>query len=171
MVLPIPTASLASSASLTTQFVQRMSIAFGLLLVVELGLSAARFYVLDIWGGVIMSLISVFGFFVVRFRFDLQWTIMFGITIFFYGLIHFVMLLEKAILSWGNFPETQAGPRPLTRDILLIAAPVVDWALSSLCVYTFKSASSAIYSTPDERQPLAAASSFTPFSGQGRKLA
>lgn len=158
------------SSSLSESFVNKMSIIFALFLVVELGLSAARFYILDIWGGVIMTLISVFGGFVVKYKFDLQWTLMFGITIFFYGLIHFVMLLERGIINWGNFPDVSSS-KALVRDILFIAAPVIDWTLSGLCFYIFKSATSHLQSTPAERQPLNPTSAFTPFSGQGRKLA
>ena len=171
MVLPIP--AIASSGSLSVNFVKNMTIAFAIFLFLETGLSGIRFYVLDIWGGVIMTLISVFGFFVIRYNFDLQWTIMFGITIFFYGLIHFVMLLERGILNWGNFPDTTSGPKELIRDILFIAAPVIDWTLSGLCMYTFKSATTNVYNN-SERQPLIphpVNNTFTPFSGQGRKLA
>jgi hypothetical protein len=157
-----------------------MTWAFGFLLSLELATSGLRFYFLDIWGGVIMTLISVFGIFVVRYSFDLQWTVMFGVTIFFYGLIHFVMLLERMIGIWPAFPDiSNPDHRVVIRDIVFIVAPVVDWTLSILCYIVFRSATSNAYSggTFEERQPLAgrsanstSSSTFVPFSGEGRKL-
>ena len=178
MVLPIPMSSAAGA--LPQSFVKTMTIVFSIILGIELGLSVARFYVLDIWGGVIMTLITVFGAFVVKNKFDPQWTMMFAITLFFYGLVHFVMLLERVVVVWPVFPDVHAKDiRILMRDIVLIAAPVIDWALCGLSWYCFRRATSAAYagSTDEERQPLArsssrlTASSFTPFSGEGRKLA
>ena len=91
MVLPIPVAAMGG-VSIPSSLAKKMTWAFAILLSLELGTSGLRFYFLDIWGGVIMTLISIFGIFVVRYNFDIQWTIMFGVTIFFYGLIHFVIV-------------------------------------------------------------------------------
>lgn len=129
-----------------------------------------------------MSLITVFGAFVVKYEFDMQWTIMFGITLFFYGLIHFVMCIERMVLTWPGFPDiTSKEPRVVVRDLMMIAAPIVDWTIVGLCYYVFKKATSSAFSSDEERQPIrssitrsdsvrSAASSFTPFSGQGHKL-
>lgn len=195
MVMPIPAAAFGGSpaAIFSPSFMKTMSIVFSVFLALEIVLSGIRFYVLDIWGGVIMILIAVFGAFVVRYQFDLQWTMMFGITIFFYGLIHLVMTIERAVLLWPDFPDVSAKEiRVLMRDWLLIVAPVVDWTLAALSFYIFRRSTSALFGgfSDEERQPLrgrdrsgsavmssnnqnasSATSSFTPFSGQGRKLA
>jgi len=185
MVLPVPAAAFGGSpaAYLSASFMRTMSIVFSVFLALEIVLSGIRFYVLDIWGGVIMILIAVFGVFVVRYQFDLQWTMMFGITIFFYGLIHFVMAVEQTVLRWPDFPDrTGKDIRVIMRDWLLVVAPVVDWTLSGLSLFIFRKATGSAFGSDEERQPLrgftrqsssaaaAPASSFTPFSGQGRKL-
>ena len=186
MVLPIPAAAFGGSpaAYFSTSFMRTMSIVFSVFLALEIVLSGIRFYVLDIWGGVIMILIAVFGVFVVRYQFDLQWTMMFGITIFFYGLIHLVMTIERTVLMWPNFPDVSGTDvRSGMRDWLLIVAPVIDWTLAGLSLYVFKKATASAFGSDEERQPLRGfsrqgsasvnpvpSSSFTPFSGQGRKL-
>jgi hypothetical protein len=181
-MIPIPASAMASGASVPRPLVATMTWTFSILLGLELALAATRFYILDIWGGVIMTLISVFGIFLVRYEFDLQWVVMFGITIFFYGLIHFVMLLERMILNWGSFPSAYdaANPRMMVKDIVFIASPIVDWTLTALCAYVFRKSVYTSYSMSNERQPilgsrtnstLSGGSSFTPFSGQGHKLA
>ena len=199
MVMPVPAAAFGGSpaAYFSPSFMKTMSIVFSVFLALEIVLSGIRFYVLDIWGGVIMILIAVFGAFVVHYQFDLQWTMMFGITIFFYGLIHLVMTIERAVLLWPDFPDVTAKEiKVLMRDWLLIVAPVVDWTLAALSFYIFRKSTSALFGgfSDEERQPLrggfqrdrsgsavmsgsnnqngsSATSSFTPFSGQGRKLA
>ena len=178
MVLPMPAVAMGP-ASLPSSFRTGMKIAFSVFLVCEVALSVLRFYVFDIWGGVMMSLISVFGFFVVKYDFDLQWTIMFGMTIFFYGLIHFVMMIEKMVMGWPSFPDIHAiEVRVIVRDFVFILAPVIDWTLTVLCYLVFRKTTYSGGSTSEERQSLIrgssiinASGSFTPFSGQGRKLA
>lgn len=162
---------------LPTSLVRKMSWIYGSLVFLELAMAVLRFYFLDIWGGVIMTLMSVFGALVVRYSFDLQWTVMFGVTIFFYGLVHFVMMLERIVAAWPVFPD-MTDVRLAMRDIVFIAAPIVDWTLAGLSYYIFKSATSASYmvGSADERRPLnrsssvATSGSFVPFSGEGRKL-
>jgi hypothetical protein len=147
-----------------------------------------------------MTLIGVFGIFVMKYGFELQWIVMFGITIFFYGLIHFVMMLERIIIGGTDFLST-IDNRSFIRDIVFIAAPVVDWTLMALCIYMYKKmmhgGGEQTNGNWEERRPLtgggqviaggppAAApsrqgssagnfsrsSSFTPFSGTGRRLA
>ena len=178
MVLPIPVAAMGG-VSIPSSLARKMTWAFAILLTLELGTSGLRFYFLDIWGGVIMTLISIFGIFVFRYAFDLQWTVMFGVTIFFYGLIHFVMLLERMVGTWPLFPDLKnPDHRVLMKDIVFIVAPVVDWTLAVLCWVVFRSAT--VGSSIAERQPLVrsgtrssvatSASNFVPFSGEGRKL-
>ena len=171
-------AAVGGSLSVPPSVARKMYWAFGILLAAELATSALRFYFLDIWGGVIMTLISVFGILVVRYSFDLQWVVMFGVTIFFYGLIHFVMLLERLVVVWPAFPDL-ASPekRVAIRDIVFIAAPIIDWTLTGLCWFVFKSATNNAFmgSSAEERQPLARSSTtstsgFVPFSGEGHKL-
>jgi hypothetical protein len=181
MVIPLPMASVGGSVSVPRALVSKMNWMFGSLLACELATAGLRFYFLDIWGGVIMTLISVFGVFVVKYKFDLQWVVMFGVTIFFYGLIHFVMLLERLILVWPTFPDLQSpDKRIVIRDIVLMVSPVVDWTLTGLCWYMFRSATTYAYAgSVEERQPLArsntrsstTSSGFVPFSGEGHKLA
>ena len=184
MVFPVPAVAMSSGASLPESTKKTMKIVFSVLLSIEIVLSGLRFYVFDIWGGVIITLIAIFGAFVVKYDFDLQWTLMFGITLFFYGLIHLVMCIERLVITYPLFPDIHnPSQRIVVRDMLLILAPAVDWTIVGLCYYVFKKSTSAIYSgTDDERQPLrtnvinrqastqSAGSSFTPFSGQGRKL-
>ena len=168
---------------------------FGVLVGMEFGLCGLRFYFLDIWGGVIMSLIGIFGIFVMRYNFDLQWVVMFGITIFFYGLIHFVMMLERVIIGYGDFLSTSGDPRFFVRDLVFIAAPIVDWGLMGLCIYMYRKmmyGDDSAMGTYEEQRPLTTGSvvssggngigrqnsstlsrsnsSFTPFSGTGRRL-
>jgi hypothetical protein len=178
MVLPIPVAAMGG-VSIPSSLARKMTWAFSILLALELATSGLRFYFLDIWGGVIMTLISIFGIFVVRYNFDLQWTVMFGVTIFFYGLIHFVMLLERMVALWPLFPGiNNPDHKVLVKDIVFIVAPVVDWTLTVLCWIIFRSAT--VGSVMEERQPLMRSgtrssvginsSTFVPFSGEGRKL-
>lgn len=185
MVIPIPASAMASGASVPSSLVSSMRWIFGAGLVIELILAGTRFYIIDIWGGVIMTLISVFGGFLVKYDFDLQWTVMFGITIFFYGLIHFVMFLERMILNWGAFPAAYSAdnPRAMVKDIVFIASPIIDWTLAALCAYVFRK---SVYgwAESEERRPILSragttrssvlssngSSSFTPFSGHGHKL-
>ena len=176
---------------------------FGVLIGFEFGLCGLRFYFLDIWGGVIMSLIGIFGIFVMRYNFDLQWVVMFGITIFFYGLIHFVMMLERLVIGYGDFLSTSGDPRLFVRELVFIAAPIVDWGLMGLCIYMYRKLmygdESSVGGTYEEQRPLTGGSalggggslissggtgsigrqnsaisrsnsSFTPFSGTGRRL-
>ena len=174
MVLPIPISAMSAGASVPVYTVRTLTWIFFFGLGLEFALAGARFYIIDIWGGVIMTLISIFGCLLIRYEFDLQWTVMFGITIFFYGLIHFVMLLERLIINWGDFPAT-SGARAIVKDAVFIAAPIVDWFLMGLCLYAYKKATTNAYiGNADEREPLTSSvrsSTFTPFSGQGRKLA
>jgi hypothetical protein len=183
MVLPIPMAAVGGSVSVPPSLVSKMNWIFGALLGCELATSGLRFYFLDIWGGVIMTLISIFGIFVMRYKFDLQWVVMFGVTIFFYGLIHFVMMLERMVMVWPSFPDLEApDKRIIIRDIVFMVSPVIDWTLTGLCWYMFRSATSyAFGGTAEERQPLArsntrssattSSTGFVPFSGEGHKLA
>jgi hypothetical protein len=170
---------------------------FGILIGIEFGLCGLRFYFLDIWGGVIMSLIGIFGIFVIRYNFDLQWVVMFGITIFFYGLIHFVMMLERIVIGYGDFLSTSGDPRLFVRDLVFVAAPIVDWGLMGLCIYMYRKMmyGDDVGATYEEQRPLTGAgggsivssgslvgrtsttgtisrsnSTFTPFSGTGRRL-
>ena len=170
---------------------------FGILIGIEFGLCGLRFYFLDIWGGVIMSLIGIFGIFVIRYNFDLQWVVMFGITIFFYGLIHFVMMLERIVIGYGDFFSTSGDPRLFVRDLVFVAAPIVDWGLMGLCIYMYRKMmyGDDVGATYEEQRPLTGAgggsivssgslvgrtsttgtisrsnSTFTPFSGTGRRL-
>ena len=153
MVLPMP--MVASAGSLSQSFIKTMTIVFSIILGIELALSGVRFYVLDIWGGVIMTLITVFGAFVVKNRFEPQWTMMFAITLFFYGLVHFVMLLERMVVVWPSFPEVGAKDiRVLMRDIVLIAAPVIDWTLCGLSWYCFRQATSSAFTGTQENVSL-----------------
>ena len=150
-----------------------------------------------------MSLIGIFGIFVMRYNFDLQWVVMFGITIFFYGLIHFVMMLERVIIGYGDFLSTSGDPRFFVRDLVFIAAPIVDWGLMGLCIYMYRKmmyGDDSAMGTYEEQRPLTGTvgraslggsvvssggngigrqnsstisrsnSSFTPFSGTGRRL-
>ena len=182
MVLPIPTAAISVGASVPTSTVSSIKWIFIFGLILEFVLAGARFYILDIWGGVIMTLISVFGCFLFKYEFDLQWTVMFGITIFFYGLIHFVMLLERVIINWGDFPAPISEIKSLVKDIVFITAPIVDWSLMGICIFAFRKATTSYSgSSAAEREPLngsggsisnysRTSSTFTPFAGQGRKL-
>jgi hypothetical protein len=184
MVFPVPALALSSGASLPESTKKTMKIVFIVMLSIELVLSSLRFYVFDIWGGVIMTLIAIFGAFVVKYDFDLQWTLMFGITLFFYGLIHLVMCIERIVITYPLFPDLRnPSVRVVVRDILLMVAPAVDWTIVGLCYYVFKKSTAAYSGTDEERQPLrsslsfqrqgsvqSTSGSFTPFSGQGRKL-
>jgi hypothetical protein len=168
---------------------------FGILIGLEFGLCGLRFYFLDIWGGVIMTLIGIFGGFVMKYGFELQWIVMFGITIFFYGLIHFVMMLERVIIGGSDFLSASSDTRSLIRDIVFIAAPIIDWTLMGLCIYMYRkmmypvgdweetrplnggssggaSIVGGVVSNPSRQgSNFSRSSSFTPFSGTGRKLA
>jgi len=201
MVLPVPMNGFAGGRPvLPTSIEKTMYWLFGIFIGLEFGLCALRFYFVDIWGGVIMTLIGVFGIFVMKYAFDIQWVVMFGITIFFYGLIHFVMMLERVIIGYADFLAIEDA-RSLIRDIVFIAAPVVDWTLMGLCIYMYRKMATggeSAASSWDERRPLngggaipsggsigsttsgitrqgsstfSRQSSFTPFSGTGRKLA
>jgi hypothetical protein len=178
MVLPLPVAMMGAPMVLPSSLVRTMTFVYGSFIALELAMAVLRFYFLDIWGGVIMTLLSIFGAFVIRYSFDLQWTVMFGMTIFFYGLIHFVMLLERMVAVWPHFPDL-SDTRLGMRDIVFIVSPIVDWTLTGLSYYMFRSATSVyMVGTPEERRPLTRSAtrssgtdSFVPFSGEGRKLA
>ena len=195
MVLPVPMGGGFGGVrpTLSPTTAKTMYWFFGILIGFEFGLCGLRFYFLDIWGGVIMTLIGVFGIFVMRYTFDLQWVVMFGITIFFYGLIHFVMMLERILIGYGgDFLSTSGDPRMFVRDLVFIAAPIVDWGLMGLCIFMYRKMmyGDDLSATYAEQQPLTATtagaslpigrqnsvtisrsnSSFTPFSGTGRRL-
>ena len=82
-------------------------------------------------------------------------------------------------MTWPDFPDvTNNNPRIVVRDISLIVAPILDWTIVGCCYYVFKRSIGGSYGSPEEQQPLrqdsirsSVGSSFTPFSGQGRKLA
>ena len=198
MVLPVPMGGFGGvRPTLSSATAKTMYWIFGVLIGFEFGLCGLRFYFLDIWGGVIMSLIGIFGIFVMRYNFDLQWVVMFGITIFFYGLIHFVMMLERVVIGYGDFLSTSGDPRLFVRDLVFLAAPIVDWGLMGLCIYMYRKMMYGEDSgTYEEQRPLTSGgggagsvisgpgsigrqnsstisrsnSSFTPFSGTGRRL-
>ncbi len=185
MVIPIPASAMASGASVPLSLVSPMRWIFGSVLVLEVLLAAARLYMVDIAGGLILLLVAGFGGFVVKYDFDLQWTIMFGITMCINGVFNFAKLLEILIVNWGNFPApfSSDNPRAFVGEIIVIMAPVLDWTLAGLCAYIYRKSvySTTNYSVVEERRPIltragtgfssvGGSSAFTPFSGQGHKL-
>ena len=95
MFFPIPPIGPGAQVnSPPPDFFYYMKIAFSILLLFQLVIAGCRFYLIDILGGVVLTLTAVFGIFVVRFDFLLTWLFPYAMICTVNGLFGSVLIIE-----------------------------------------------------------------------------
>lgn len=94
---------------------------FGLVLILQMSLSVLHFMIGDIWGGLMMILVSVFGFQVYRDNMEFMWAMCYGLII----TMETVFDLIHLAIRVAQVPEP-FFEKYYILDIILIVAPILS---------------------------------------------
>jgi len=94
---------------------------FGLILLLQFSLCVLHFWVGDIWGGIMVILVSMFGYQVYKYDMDFTWAMCYGLVV----AMETVFDLIHLAIRVGQVPEP-FFKKYMVLDIILVTAPVLS---------------------------------------------